>query len=228
MDAYRLRPGQLPGALYRVVYTPSQTKYIPSEGLIASDKDTTYNTEASLTRLREDLLRRLDWKVWTKCRWWKSPFVNLFPDEDWTINWARKEPWLGGSQGLGRQKPRGQWSVLTIQTYRLPKSIRIFKISDLLKALKIKMDGIHEGARNHARRGYIALHMVLAKAITTRYTEDPSPRWAPIDGRIESDEDEGDAGNEQTEEDDESGTESGEMGEDDLVSGMDSLRVCER
>ncbi|KAI0437776.1 hypothetical protein F4803DRAFT_555660 [Xylaria telfairii] len=145
LDWLRYRPDAVP-TLYRVQYPHTRTGY-GEEGLFAADTETLH----AFHDFGEAVRKHFTWSDRGR-----STFISFFSNRDSAIEWGRKESWLG----RGRN-PRGDWSLLTINTAMIEDPY-IFKLDTLVDELELE---IPTGAQMHIPNGYICLHTIPAHAI---------------------------------------------------------------
>ncbi|CZR52080.1 uncharacterized protein PAC_01957 [Phialocephala subalpina] len=150
MDEYVCSTWDLPNKLYRVHYPGSRTTFTSQHGFTASDVTKVFRS-GELSDFKSALEKQFTWG----CRD-PLPFISLFSDKRHAENWGRKEPWSE------HKDSEGNWALHVVNGVELRRTTHIFRLSDLVKKLSLK---VPESARQHIQGAFICLHRIPASAI---------------------------------------------------------------
>ena len=146
MSKLQCHPKQLPQYLYRVQY-PSCNTTLTDEGLYASDADPI--SEDDIAAFRQSVV---DFSTWNRNH--KSLYISLFSKRETAEEFALKKS--------------GEIKLITIDTFRLPRSVQVFKLSTLIKTFGIKATGTAQLSDGI----YLCLHHIPTKSIQETKTRD--------------------------------------------------------
>lgn len=156
MGKLQCDPEDLPQYLYRVQY-PSCNTTLTDEGLHASDTDPI--SEDDIATFRQSVV---DFSTWNRNH--KTPYISLFSKREVAEDFALKKA--------------GEIKVIKIDTFRLPGSARVFKLSSVIKTFGIKPVGTAQMSEGI----FLCLHHVPAKTVLEAKTRDQVElgRTAPL------------------------------------------------
>ncbi|CAK4034884.1 Hypothetical predicted protein [Lecanosticta acicola] len=147
IEKYRYPQEDLPRYLWRVQYTGTNTISNDS-GLWAAE---TTSSSFSWHAFRRRVINHFTWK-----NRYPSPFISFFSEEDHAKNWAEKM----------RQAGREDVEILCVDTQEdCMEGIYVFKLSEMVRNLRIWRSSLAKPARQHLKNGFFCLHHVPREAI---------------------------------------------------------------
>ena len=153
MDELRVQDKDLPTRLYRVQYDRSVTRFRSAEkgtDLEAQDTQTFY-TWPERDNFAHAVQKQFHWG-----HRGKQPFISVFSDKDYAMNWAMYAPWNR------RGYSTSECQLLTVDTTKLGKESYVFKLNTLVGQLGVVL---RQGIGNHEEGAYLFLHRVPEEAI---------------------------------------------------------------